>query len=263
MVEPGILSTLGSEPSIENRDVTRFVTLPPFQFLGVQCKDLAGTEIVIRPDAAAANQPRCNPASPVSLIFSSPVRESELSKTIRILPASKGGETGEEGMWPESDYSISMNIKKRQPYSAELENDSLRPFSEYRIRAKANGVKDEFGRLLPKAIDMRFATDHLPPELHLFKNMSVLEKGLDTDLPALATNIDQVEMEYEILTAGWKPTVRKGNPARPQRSRYGPGDAAPHPQTHRRAFGTDHGEHFHAGPRFRTRNTGTGGFLRR
>jgi hypothetical protein len=209
MVEPGVLSTLGNEPGIENRKVTSFATLPPFRFMGVQCKDPSGTDLVIRPEAQGPNQPRCNPTSSISLMFSSPVRESELSKVIRIVPASKGGGTREEELWPESDYSrLSEYHKKGANYSAALESESIRPFTEYHIQAKANTVKDEFGRMLAKVVDMRFATDHMPPELHLFKNMSVLEKGLDTDLQALATNIDQVEIKYEVLAAGSKSLVR-------------------------------------------------------
>ncbi len=89
-------------------------------------------------------------------------------------------------------------------FAYELENESLKPFSKYRIHAKANSLRDEFGRPIAKAIDMRLETDHLPPELRLYKNMSVLEKGIDTDLPVFAGNIDGIDLRYQTFTAEGK-----------------------------------------------------------
>ena len=89
-------------------------------------------------------------------------------------------------------------------FAYELENESLKPFSKYRIRAKAKSLKDEFGRPLAKAIDMRLEMDHLPPQLRIYKDMSVLEKGLDTELPVFASNIDGIDLQYETFTADGK-----------------------------------------------------------
>ena len=51
---------------------------------------------------------------------------------------------------------------------------------------------------------MRLQTDHLPPELSIYKNMSVLEKGIDTDLPVFASNIDGIDLRYQTFTAAGK-----------------------------------------------------------
>src|SRR5208337_1720881 len=51
---------------------------------------------------------------------------------------------------------------------------------------------------------MLFEMDHLPPQLRLYKNMSVLEKGLDTDLPVFASNIDGIDLRYQTFTAAGK-----------------------------------------------------------
>ena len=101
-------------------------------------------------------------------------------------------------------------------FAYELENESLKPFSKYRIRVKAKGLKDEFGRPLAKAIDMRLETDHLPPQLRLYKNMSVLEKGLDTDLPVFATNIDGIDLQYQTFTADGKICRKIGGASGPK-----------------------------------------------
>src|SRR5208283_6170392 len=81
VVEPGILSERGTEPSAESRAVFRFRTLGQFRFEGVHCLDLNGITSIIRPKPRASQnlpQTRCNPQSPVSLLFTSPVDRSEL-----------------------------------------------------------------------------------------------------------------------------------------------------------------------------------------
>lgn len=203
-VEPGTISTRGPEPGIEKRALASFHTLPSFRFEGIQCKSLSGKELILRPDAPSPPPSACNPANSVALLFTSPVAEAELRQKMAITPVGKSGET--TGIWPEGEgYSrLSEMHKKGEFYSYYLENESLKPFTQYRIQVKANSLKDEFGRTAAKPVDMRFATDHMPPDLHIFKNMSVLEKGLETDLPILATNLEQIQITYEALTADGK-----------------------------------------------------------
>src|SRR5208283_1924291 len=61
VVEPGILSQRGTEPGVESRAVFKFRTLGQFRFEGVQCLDLNGVQSIIRPQAGATRQTRCNP----------------------------------------------------------------------------------------------------------------------------------------------------------------------------------------------------------
>ena len=87
-------------------------------------------------------------------------------------------------MWQEENYSRRfVEPKKDKKFTISFESDVLAPFSEYRLQAKAASLKDEYDRPLVKPINMRFLTDHRPPDLLTFKNMPVLEKKLDTDLP--------------------------------------------------------------------------------
>ncbi len=204
VVEPGILSERGNEPGIESRAVFRFRTLGQFRFGGVQCRDLSGAQIIIGPQAGASPAKRCNPQSPVSLLFSSPVAHSELKEKVAVALAGKGA--GAENVWPEYEGSSAvMQMPEKGGYFAyRLEDESLKPFSKYRINAKAKSLKDEFGRPLVKAIDMPLETGHLLPQLSLYKNMSVLEKGLDTELPVFASNIDGIDLKYQTFTAAGK-----------------------------------------------------------
>ncbi len=206
VVEPGILSVRGTEPGVENRAVLNLRTLGQFRFAGVQCFELSGIKSIIRPGGGSKNLPRtrCNPQSLVSLLFTSPVAGSELKEKVSVTLGEKGAPVG--NIWPEYEgYSMVGQLPEKGGYFAyEIKNDSLRPFSKYRIHAGAKSLKDEFGRPITKAINMRLETDHLPPELRLYKNMSVLEKGLDTDLPVFATNIDGIDLRYQTFTAAGK-----------------------------------------------------------
>ena len=205
VVEPGVLSIIGTEPGVENLAVFNFRTLGRFRFAGVQCSDLGGVASIISPEPRASRpQTRCNPESPVSLLFTSPVAQSELKEKVSVTMSPKGAPAG--NVWPEEEgYSrLGVQPEKGGYFGYELENESLKPFSKYRIHAKANSLRDQFGRQIDKAIDMPLEMDHLPPELLLYKNMSVLEKGIDTDLPVFADNIDGIDLRYHTFTAAGK-----------------------------------------------------------
>ncbi len=203
-VEPGILSERGTEPGVESRAVFRFRTLGQFRFEGVYCLDLNGTQSIIGPQAGASSKRRCNPQSPVYMLFTSPVAQSELKEKISFTLGRKGVPAPD--IWPEYEGSsvVTQLTEKGSYFANQLENESLKPFSKYRVRAKAKSLKDIFGRPLAEAIDMPLETDHLLPQLSLYKNMSVLEKGLETDLPVFASNIDGIDLKYQTLTAAGK-----------------------------------------------------------
>lgn len=207
-VEPGILSVIGGEPGVEKRKIASFRTLPQFRFAGVQCRDLSGAEIVITSNPKSSAKGRCNPVSLISLLFTSPVRTSELQKAMRITSGPKDSPV--ESLIPaDDDYSRLNEVhKKGEFYETILNGDAISAFTDYRMRAKAGSIKDEFGRPLAAGLDIRFATDHKPPHLSLYKEMSVLERGLDTDLPVFATNLEQIELAYETLTSDGKAPVK-------------------------------------------------------
>ncbi len=209
-IEPGVASIKGPEPGVQKGKLADFHTLPPFRFTGVQCTDLSGKEITIGVEAAGAARSRCNPAGTISLLFSSPVLPSEVVKKMSVTYGPKGTKAGAD-VWQEGDYSRrNEEPAKNKKYEVYLETAAIAPFTDYRLQAAANSIKDEFGRPLAKAVDMRFSTDHRPPDLHVFKNMPVLEKELDTDLPILATNLEQVEIQYRTITSlGVSPSQTK------------------------------------------------------
>ena len=204
IVEPGVLSAGGTEPAIESRSVFSLRTLGQFRFEGVRCQDLSGKDLIVRPHASQGKvRSACAPESAISLIFTSPVASSAIRDNVSVSPAGQGAPIS--GIWPEYEISMIRDLpEKGRNFTIDFDNESLKPFSRYRVRAKAKVLKDEFGRPLAQPIDMTFSTDHLRPQLSLYKNMSVLEKGIDTDLPVFAANIDRIDLKYQTITAAGK-----------------------------------------------------------
>jgi hypothetical protein len=205
VIEPGIQPVIGTEAGIENHSIFSFRTLGQFRFVGVHCTDPSGVSSIIRSGAKTSKstpQTRCNPQDSVSLLFTSPVAGSQIRTKVSVTPVEKGESEG--NVWPDyfdNSSSLSYLPEKGGYFTYEVEGGSLKPFSRYRIHVKANSLADEFGRTISKAIDAHFEMDHMPPELYLYKGMSVLEKGLDTDLPVFAANIEGIDLQYETYTA--------------------------------------------------------------
>ena len=160
-VEPGIVSTQGPEPGIENRRIDSFDTFPEFRFLGVECKDKANNAFVIRPGKATPSERRCLPSGGVSLLFSSPVLKTEIQKGLQITPPLTGkGTEPDPWEWVYTDSRLSEPYEKGKTYPVFLPEEILKPFTSYRLQSPSEAVKDEFGRPLVSPIDLPFATDH-------------------------------------------------------------------------------------------------------
>jgi hypothetical protein len=208
VVEPGVTSVGGTEPAVESRSVFSFRTLGQFRFEGVLCQDSNGKELTIRPEGGGQHTPvrsACDPEGSVSLVFTSPVAMSAVKKNVSIsLAAGQGGPIQDILPGYEDLSALKTLPEKGHYFSYELTSEFIKPFTKYRVQSKARDFKDAFGRSLARPIDMRFAMDHLRPDLSLYKNMSVLEKGIDTDLPAFATNIDRIDLKYQTYTTAGK-----------------------------------------------------------
>ncbi len=204
MVEPGIVSTSGPEPGAENRQVNGFQTFPQFRFVGISCSDPANKRIFIRLEDPASDKQRCNPDREINMVFSAPVLVDGVREGLRITPDLMKGKPDDYDPWENvGSYSrLSDQRKKNQTYEVQL--PELRPFAEYRIQAQSGGITDEFGRALARGFDVRLLTDHRPPDFTLYKSMPVLEKGLDTEAPALVTNLNQIDLSYDTLTVDGK-----------------------------------------------------------
>jgi uncharacterized protein YfaS (alpha-2-macroglobulin family) len=203
-VEPGIVSMKGPEPGAEDRVVTEFYTFPEFRFLGVRCTTNRKKTVTISPDGWFKQSKRCDPLRRIYLLFSAPVIKDMVKEHLRVTPDLAGGRT---------DYDPWANVYRHsrlsRPHAKGYEYDValpevLRAYETYRLEAEAAELKDEFGRSLAEDIDMEFMTDHREPDFHLSNPFFVLEKEVDTEVPMVVTNLDEIRFSYETLTTDGK-----------------------------------------------------------
>jgi len=216
-VEPGLVSFNGPQRGAENRVLVAFHTFPEFASLGVECTDNTGKKITIASTGAASESPdRCNPLNRVALVFSAPVIEEEVKDHVRIVPDLAAGRKDYDPWANHRGYSrLRSPHKQGRTYRVWLP-EVLQADQIYAIQSDFEKFKDEFGRRLPAAIDMQFATDHRPPDFVLTHSRAVLEKEVDTDMPLVVTNLDQVTLTYDRLTTGGKQSKRKHDLQIPQ-----------------------------------------------
>ncbi len=151
---------------------------------------------------------RCNPLRQVALVFSSPVIGEEIKKNVTFIPDLAGGRTDYDPWANRSGYSrLSYPHKKGETYQVWLP-ELLKAFREYHIKSDADTLRDEFGRPLTVPMDMRFKTDHRLPDFVLTHQQAVLEKGVDSRVPLVVTNLEKVDLIYDKLTTHGKQTRR-------------------------------------------------------
>ncbi len=201
-IEPGIVSTEGPEPGVERRTLVEFHTFPKFRFLGVSCYTNSNRRVTINP----GDDPQfkmCDPLRGATLKFSSPIIKEELKKGLNVSPDLAGGRKDYDP-WDEvySYSNLSRSHSKNDYYTIRL--PILKAFETYTLEAKAMDIKDEFARPLAGDIAMEFKTDHRSPNFHLSNPFFVLEKGVDTEVPMVVTNLKKVEFDYEVETTKGK-----------------------------------------------------------
>ena len=205
-VNPGIASIQGPEKSIEKRILASFSTFPPFSFEGVECTDNSGKTIHVAANDSHALENRCNPLRQTALVFSSPVIAEEVKNNVTFTPDLAGGRTDYDPWANRGGHSnLSYPHKKGQPYRVWIP-ELLKAFHKYRIESNKNALRDEFGRPLNVPIDMRFMTDHRLPDFVLTHPQAVLEKGVDSQVPLVVTNLEKVNITYDRLTVHGKET---------------------------------------------------------
>lgn len=205
-VEPGIVSRLGPEKSVQQRMVVAFDTYPEFRVVGVRCSTNEGKGILIAPDADPKQVGLCNPQGYATLIFTSPVIKETLKEALRAEPDFAGGRKDYDPWENVYTYSrLTQPHRRGQEYGVSLPAP-LRADILYSLKADAAGLKDEFGRPLPQALALGFATDNRLPNFVYEHTFSVMEKGVDSHVPVVATNLNRIRLEFETLTAAGRDT---------------------------------------------------------
>ncbi|MDM8566447.1 MG2 domain-containing protein [Candidatus Halobeggiatoa sp. HSG11] len=201
MIEPGLRSIKGKELGIEQRSLVQIYTFPEFKFLGLECEALDGNDFSVAVGEKANK--RCNPMRSVSLKFSSPVTVNMLKQQLQITP--KIGSKKYNPWQGRNSYTrLDESHYKDQEYWIRLPR-AFKAFTDYNIAiTNPTALKDEFGRSLTNSVALSFATDHRAPDHHFEHDFSVLEQGVDSELPIYTTNLDDISISYNVLTEdGW------------------------------------------------------------
>ncbi|MCP4393066.1 MAG: large extracellular alpha-helical protein [Alphaproteobacteria bacterium] len=217
-IEPGVVSKYGKETSNKNRKIVNFDTFPEFKFAGIKCRDTNGRKIKIRENGEDFY--KCAPLKVVSLQFSSPVSNEQVKNNLIITPDLAGGRKDYDPWANTHDYDrLRSHHKKGNTYGIWLP-EKLKADKKYNITTRNKKLslkeriasvfkqldrtefKDEFGRSLPKdeELNFDFYTDNRAPNFVRPHNISVLEKGVNSDHLIYTTNIDKIDIKYKSLT---------------------------------------------------------------
>ncbi|MDX1502341.1 MAG: alpha-2-macroglobulin family protein [Thermoanaerobaculia bacterium] len=204
-VSPGVAPVGGSEAGVEDRPVVAFRTFPPPRFLGVRCSDGAGGQLRIPVDAAPLpvdGKSGCDPLGGVWLRFTTPIIKEVLRDHLRVEPDLAGGRTDYDPWENVGSWSrLSRRPPREHVYEVRLP-EVLRAAAEYRLRGEGEKLRDEFDQPLTADVDFTFPTRHRRPRLHVDHDVSVLESGVDSHLPAVVTNLEAIHASFSRLDPG-------------------------------------------------------------
>lgn len=226
--EPGIVSVSGPLESVDDRVIVSFDTYPEFKFVGIQCCSedhensqdcYLGSSFQVAVNASW--ETRCNPQDQVALQFSAPVTRKTLKKVLESTPQiysknepkaadhtseiDEGTDEYEEVYYSgyEYDYEITEPHKKGRNYRVTLPY-GLKAYSEYKLHAKKEDLRDVFKRPLPEDLNTTILTDHRVSRMVFNSRFSVLEKDVRTHLPVAIQNLDSLNLSYGLISANDK-----------------------------------------------------------
>ncbi|WP_295687472.1 alpha-2-macroglobulin family protein, partial [uncultured Nevskia sp.] len=196
-VGPGLVSALGTERGVASDSAAPFHTFADLRLLGLQCVTAGGQTLLTRPGDKA---PLCDPLSNAALVFTAPVEAEGNGRRLTITPDPSGGRKDYDP-WANASTSWYAGSSNRDNSRYLLRFPfTLKADAEYRISGGAD-IHDLFDRKLPGPIDLSFRTAHRSPNLSFSHPQAVLEAGIDSEVPAVVTNLDSVEIAYTRTTA--------------------------------------------------------------
>jgi uncharacterized protein YfaS (alpha-2-macroglobulin family) len=219
-VKPGLISALGSEKGIGDREEVRFQTFPEFKFLGVTCTSNENTPLLFAPDKVEAGL--CNPMASSSLVFSSPVLRSQIKNNILFTPSINLNADDDPWGDGEDNSRITQAHEKGRTYDIDIPS-GIKAATEYTVKSKSpdrdifqkiwfwiqsfftdvadTDIRDEFNRPLQKRINLAFKTNHRKPNFEIIHNTAVLEGQIDSEVPLYVNNLNKTTFSYRKLTA--------------------------------------------------------------
>jgi len=218
-VTSGLFGIEGELPAYKNARLHQFVSLPRFEFRGLECQfasewetsvlppKFPSTKILRDPTSGDELTPACDPQHRIELLFSTPVSYKSAGDFISFTPDLSGGnEDYDPWATRDSEYYVDSFLRNRfnygltQPFKLWLP-EALKAYDQYSVTSTSE-LQDELGRTLTVPMDMAFLTAHRKPNLSLDHQHSVLESGVDSEVPIYVTNLNKVDVEnYTITTA--------------------------------------------------------------
>ncbi|MBW1799793.1 MAG: large extracellular alpha-helical protein, partial [Deltaproteobacteria bacterium] len=161
-------------------------------------------------------QKRCNPLERVGLVFTAPVINEEVKDHVTVEPDLAGGRTDYDPWANRHGYSRLRSPHKQGRYYRVWLPEVLKAYENYHIRSDPDHFKDKFGRTLPGPLDLTFTTDHRRPDYTITHQKAVLEKAVDSEMPLVVTNLEEVRVTYDRLTTDGKRSSQKKKMPVPQ-----------------------------------------------
>jgi uncharacterized protein YfaS (alpha-2-macroglobulin family) len=206
MIRPGLRSALGPRGGTEDRVLRTLQTFGAPRLIGVQCEDGSQTR-VITPGA------RCAPLGGVALVFATPVSRRALLAALSITPDPRassvagttsdddgqdGGDDSDDGESPST--AVTGEHGSGQTYAVGLPF-TLAAETDYRLTLAAT-LQDRFGRALGRPATLELRTGARMPKLVFEHSPAVIESDVDSEVPAVVTNLDNLRLSGERITAG-------------------------------------------------------------
>jgi len=219
---PGLVSTLGSEKGVRDKEVLSFNTFPAFKFLGLHCSNNAGKDILITENSPQKPGELCNPLGEIALSFNTPVLRSQIYKNFDFTPNLANGS---KEVWNLDEEHSRLNNRHEKDDFYNVGLPAIQAAQSYSITTKTAGssgllarvwdwinalfkeqpltnITDEFGRKLSKPIAIQFTTDHRLPNFEMVYQNAVLEKATDSEVPLYVNNLESIRFNYRSVKPG-------------------------------------------------------------
>lgn len=196
-LDAGLASAFGTEPGTKLATEQRFQTFPELQWLGIACQ-VGNKERRFTPGTPAQG---CGPLDGIELVFSAPVGVAALREHLKLSPSPQLPSDPDFDPWANvgDDRPVAWRHTADRTYRVRL------PFTfaaetQYELTLEA-GLEDRFGRRLEQAASAQLTTGARRPRLVFEHRNSVLESGIDSEVPVIATNLQSIVTQYTRMDA--------------------------------------------------------------
>jgi len=218
----GLRSAEGPERSTLETTILKAYTFGVANVKGVSCKNNYDQDILIEPGKPPQSENEyCNPLSTISLVFTTPIFRENIKKELSITPA-LGDKNDLDQVWGEDRNVSRLSDSRSDGYSVYPVNlpFGLKAAQEYKLilaptprtlwqkfldfvmgrKVTHTPLSDEFGRVIPP-FEITFQTNHRKPNYEMIHRNSVLEYGIENDLPLFVNNLEDYSLNYTRFTA--------------------------------------------------------------